>query len=727
MDIINNFYVNGIIVLFLFSTSFFLGLLAFNRNKKSQINTSFTRFAIATAFWILLAFLTDLPFLRNISLILAKFLYLALITLSFSIFNLTFVFPKKRNLFPPIKYIFLIWAIILIILTFTTNLIIKNLTHSEWITNIIDGDLAPLFYIFMLIGAFSPIQYIFFYKKLSGKEKLQVKLFVIGLSIFMLMNIIVQSVVKPFITHNDDYYKIGTYSSFFMILLTGYAIIKNRFMDISYLVARTVSYTILVSLFGVFYVVSFTTLSSFFLSNALETKTIAISVILSLIMVFSFLPLRRMLEKLTDKLFYKNRYDANSLLYNLTYIMASTLRLENVTHNILKELLQQMRLTQGAFILTEGDKIYEVAHEGYDDKIPEFDEEKIHTLLNFNHTLVFEEIPEGEEKDIMRSLDLSLIAQLNTEGEKIGLLVLGPKLSGDVYTEEDIKVIEISAPGAAVAIQNAKSYEEIRRFNITLEEEVQKATKDLEIANNKLVQLDKLKDDFVSVASHELRTPMTAIKSYLWMALNRVKEPLTPELKKYLDIAYFSTDRLIKLVQDMLTISRIEGNRLSMNIEKINLFDCAKQIFDELKIEADKKKIVLTIKSEVEAPFIEGDKDKLREVIQNLLGNALKFTSEGGKIGIAISQKDGFIETSVEDTGPGIKEEEQGKLFGKFERIDSVYARNPQISGTGLGLYITKQIVTLHKGKIWVNSKVGEGSTFTFSLPKYIGTNPIIV
>ena len=250
-------------------------------------------------------------------------------------------------------------------------------------------------------------------------------------------------------------------------------------------------------------------------------------------------------------------------------------------------------------------------------------------------------------------------------------------------------------------------------------EKLEQLTSSLENANKRLLELDKLKDEFVSVASHELRTPMTAIKSYLWMALNKVPKPLDPNLQKYLDIAYASTDRLLKLVQDMLTVSRIEGKRLEIRKETIDIYPLTKQIYEELKISADEKKINFILEDPHNSFLVNVDKDRIREVIQNLIGNALKFTPAQGKITISFAKKGGMIETSVSDTGRGIAPEDVGKLFHKFERIDSAYSQNQAITGTGLGLYIAKQIVTLHNGNIWVNSKVGEGTTFVFSLPMY--------
>jgi signal transduction histidine kinase len=302
--------------------------------------------------------------------------------------------------------------------------------------------------------------------------------------------------------------------------------------------------------------------------------------------------------------------------------------------------------------------------------------------------------------------------------ELIGGILLGQKSSGEIYSSADIDVLKIVAPEIAVAVKNSLSFDEIKRFNVTLEEEVKHATERIRNANHRLKELDVLKDEFVSIASHELRTPMTAIKSYLWMAINqpgqKVKEPLT----QYLKVSYNSTERLIRLVNDMLTVSRIERNKIELKLDEVDVFDILKQVYEELKVTADERKIHFNLKGKENAPYIiEGDKEKLREVFQNIIGNALKFTSADGTIAILVENKGGTVNASISDTGPGIHKDSMKDLFKKFSKIEYSYAKHSSQPGTGLGLYISKQIVSLHGGDIQVESEVNVGTTFTVLLP----------
>lgn len=577
------------------------------------------------------------------------------------------------------------------------------------------GPAIPIFFIdFAGLFLFSFALLIYKYRKSRGREKIQHFYFLAGIiATFSLMTISTLFSVVLFKTSALVF--LGPTYAIFLVGFIAYAIVRHQFLDIRLVVARTVSFTILISLFAFIYSLFFTTLLGILTNTKLSTPVIVLANILTLIIAFSLQTIRRFIEKITDSIFYRNQYDTNKLLYDLTVIMASTVRLESLTHHLLEPLLSQMKISRGAFVLVENHKIYQVAHEGFA-KAPDFEEQKILTLMNQPKTIVFEELPENDIKSIMRDFDITLAVALRTEGEQIGLLLFGEKLSGDIYTVQDIQVIEIFAPEAAIAIQNSISYEEIRRFNVTLQEKVNLATKDLQTANQRLQAMDKLKDEFISVASHELRTPMTAVKSYLWMIINKPTSLDIHKQKQYLDRAYNATNRLINLVNDMLNVSRIESGRIKLLPDSISIIDLAKEVVDELSAKAVEKKLHLLVEHP-QVPNVFVDKDKTQEVLTNLIGNAMKFTPEGGTIKVSFKESIGAVETSVSDTGRGIKQEDISRLFKKFERLENTLTSVAETEGTGLGLFICKQFVELSGGKIWVTSEYGKGTTFTFSLP----------
>lgn len=235
-------------------------------------------------------------------------------------------------------------------------------------------------------------------------------------------------------------------------------------------------------------------------------------------------------------------------------------------------------------------------------------------------------------------------------------------------------------------------------------------------------EVDKMKDEFISVASHELRTPMTAIKSYLWMALSGQGGQLKPKQKFYLRRSYESTDRLIKLVNDMLNISRIESGRMSVELNKVQIYTLAQEVIEEFSSRPKGSGANIKINPKDLPPEVIADADKIKEVFFNLIGNSLKYTPKDGVISIDFQADTNFLITRVTDTGSGMTTERIGNLFQKFGLISDSYQTNQSTNtqGTGLGLYICKQIISLHHGEIKGESAgLGQGSVFSFSLPIY--------
>ncbi|MBI2596478.1 hypothetical protein HYW46_07155 [Candidatus Daviesbacteria bacterium] len=705
-------------------SNLFLGALAFSKNPKSATHRLFLLLTVILALWAVANSISvtvqskeDIFFWVKAVMVITSAMFSTIYLLSATYPHNNFILPKK-------------WVLLTVVITFVTQiLVVSNQVFQR--VDFANGIPAPVsgsgmvVFAANILGFFtlSIITLIKKYRQALGMEKTQLKYLLFGIiTTFVLTNL--TNFIFVNVLHLTEFVAIGPAFTLLLVGSISYAIIKHRFLDIRLVVARTVSFASLLGLLGILYALFFAYLSVIFSKASIEVRTVAVSTILALIMAFSFQYIRRILEKITDKFLYQNHYDPSKLLYDLALIMSSTLRLEDLTHQILQKLLKEMRITRGALILTEQGYIYQVASEGYS-KIPELDEEKISSLMSPKQTIIMEELTETDaRKELMRSLDLTVVEPLYSESHDIGLLVLGEKLSGDLYTPEDIRVLEILAPEVAVAIQNARSYEEIRRFNVILQGKVAQATSSLSIANDKLQELDKLKDDFVSVASHELRTPMTAIRSYAWMALHKSDIPLSDRLKKYLDRTITSTERLIKLVNDMLNISRIESGRVEILPEVFNIQTFVSDIFMEVGVRAKEKNLLLKIIYST-IPKVFADRDKVHQVLLNLIGNSIKFTPDAGIITVSFFSDGNSIETSIEDTGIGLDSGDLPSLFKKFSRLDNSYISSAASGGTGLGLYICKNLIELMGGKIWAKSDgIGKGAIFTFSLP--VATNNIL-
>lgn len=266
--------------------------------------------------------------------------------------------------------------------------------------------------------------------------------------------------------------------------------------------------------------------------------------------------------------------------------------------------------------------------------------------------------------------------------------------------------------------QRNKELETLTLDNAKIDQQLRNTLGLLSDANQKLKELDQLKDDFVSITSHELRTPMTAIRSYAWMALHRTGVPIPTNLEKYIVRILLSAERMINLVNDMLNVSRIESGRIEINPEPVDLILLCKDIADEVYYSKATDKNIQFVLLEQPIPKVFADAEKLREVLINIVGNALKFSSQGGKITIGFFTDGKSVETYVKDEGSGISKEDLGRLFQKFGRLDNSYTATASSGGSGLGLYISKKLIELMKGRIWASSEgEGKGTTFTISLP----------
>jgi len=248
-------------------------------------------------------------------------------------------------------------------------------------------------------------------------------------------------------------------------------------------------------------------------------------------------------------------------------------------------------------------------------------------------------------------------------------------------------------------------------------QKAQSLAKDLQEANIKLQELDKLKDEFLAIASHELRTPLAAIKGFISLVLSDDENPISPKAREYLMQAYKGNERLIKLINDLLSISRIESGRTEYMMMEFNPQEIVQDVVDELGQEAAKKNLYLRHERLPFKVYVKGDPEKLKEVIYNLVNNGIKFTDQGG-VKVSYEVDDHRLFVRVSDTGEGIAKEDQELIFRKFQQIGPLLRRHP--GGTGLGLYISKQYIEAMGGRIWLEeSKVGKGSTFAFLLPCY--------
>ncbi|MBZ5653542.1 MAG: cell wall metabolism sensor histidine kinase WalK [Acidobacteriia bacterium] len=226
--------------------------------------------------------------------------------------------------------------------------------------------------------------------------------------------------------------------------------------------------------------------------------------------------------------------------------------------------------------------------------------------------------------------------------------------------------------------------------------------------------VDQMKSDFISIASHELRTPMTSIKGGIDLILGGCVGEVGGDAVELLQVAQTACDRMIRLINDLLDLSKIEAGQIQLKLEPLNLVEVAERSLRSLKPLATQDQIILKLNVPQDLPSVQADSDPIEQVVTNLVANAMKFSPACGEVCLELSANESWVSCSVSDQGCGIQEADLDRIFGKFQQASS-----PQRGGgTGLGLAITHALVTEHGGKIWAESQVGHGSRFVFCLPR---------
>jgi signal transduction histidine kinase len=283
-------------------------------------------------------------------------------------------------------------------------------------------------------------------------------------------------------------------------------------------------------------------------------------------------------------------------------------------------------------------------------------------------------------------------------------------------TQEDLDLLVTIANHVAVAIDNARTYQGLENLAKSLEQRVVERTEDLQSANERLQELDRLKSAFVSIVSHELRTPMTSIKGLVENMMDGLTGTLNERQSFYLGRVKHNIERLTRMINDLLDLSRIEAGKMDLQSSPVNVGSLVREVVELLKPMAQERHLTLHTQIVDPLPLIHADWDKLIQILTNLITNAIKFTEPSGTVTVGVhQQKDGSVTTCIQDTGDGIPLEEQQTIFERFYRGKTA---DVKARGAGLGLAITKSLVELHGGRIWVTSTPGEGSQFSFNLPQ---------
>jgi signal transduction histidine kinase len=320
--------------------------------------------------------------------------------------------------------------------------------------------------------------------------------------------------------------------------------------------------------------------------------------------------------------------------------------------------------------------------------------------------------PDEESRSVSSSLrenKVEVVIPLFYKDQLLGVAALGPKINEEPYTKLDIELLEALAIQAAMAIQNALLYDK-------MEEMVRERTRELENARELAETANRAKSDFLSNMTHELRTPLNSILGFSEVMRDGTAGPLTPDQEEYLKDIWESGRHLLRIINNLLDVSKIESGMMAIDFDDFDLKELLEGTLALFRAKALRQQIALSAEIGADLAIITADKTKIKQVTLNLLANAMKFTPNGGCVGIRASGSSAGVQIEVWDTGIGIPAEDREKLFQPFLQLDASTTR--KYEGTGLGLYLSRKLVALHGGSIWVESTPGAGSRFSFTIPR---------
>lgn len=546
-----------------------------------------------------------------------------------------------------------------------------------------------------------------------------------GLSLAILHAIIFLVLIPALYGDSATIYAIGYLAPYYFVFAALFSLLKQGLFDVRLIVARSVAYFLLLVtvMLGV-NVLVFNLGTRLLEIQQLTFAQQSFYIIVMLLLGFAFQPIKKFFDRITNQLFYRDAYDPQQFLDSFNRTLITTNQIEPLLKNSADVIVANLKPSFCSFVIRETNDQKERLIGSSGARLNEYDIRAILAVFprSSRQLIMVDELGDDNTKlaTKLSKYEVSVIASLASNPragkDDINYLLLGPKKSGNPYSNKDKQIIEIIANELVIVIQNALRLEEIQQFNITLQKKIDDATRQLRRTNEKLKTLDEVKDEFISMASHQLRTPLTSVKGYLSMVIEGDVGKITALQRKLLDQAFVSSQRMVYLIADLLNVSRLRTGKFVIEPKPTNLAELVESEVAQLQETATGRSLKLTYDKPASFPELMLDETKIRQVVMNFIDNAIYYTPAGGHIQVKLNATPEAVEFTVTDDGIGVPRPEQQHLFTKFYRAHN--AKKVRPDGTGLGLFMAKKVIIAQGGSIIFNSTEGKGSTFGFSFAK---------
>jgi signal transduction histidine kinase len=595
------------------------------------------------------------------------------------------------------------------------------------------GPLYTIYILFSYVGlvGYGLVRLIKSYFNSVSLKRYQIRYVIFGTAIGFL-----GGATNFFLWYDVNVLPLGNVVISLYVFILFYAMMRYRLMDVR-VIARKIFIYFVISAFtyGFFYFLIW--LYSRFFGGLFTTASYFIGIFVAPIFVVIFYALDKYIKNFANKYLFVSLYNYQETINKLIDELTTYIDLDKIINLIVGTIKETMHLDRADIFLANTDnnpteyQLFKIKDQE-ENKTSVFPQDGIlvKCLLKSQKLLVRDElsilsddlISKEEKKSMaqlskcMEKMNISLYSPLIVSKRLIGFIVLGAKISGDPYTKEDLDLLTILSKQASIAIENAYQYKQIQEFGKTLQARVDEQTIDIKMKNEELGRLLKARTEFLSIASHQLRTPLAAIRGYASMLKGGDYGDLGEEAQKSIEYIYDSSVRMIDLVNNLLNVNRLERGVINLDIKEISIDQIIKECVKDIQSIAKDKKLTIKYLNEEKIPLIMGDYEKIKNALGNVINNAVLYTLKGGVEIKSSMDSEKEIKIEIKDTGIGVGKEDINKIFQSFSRGRG--GTELYTGGTGLGLYVAKKFIEMHKGKISVYSKgENKGSVFTVVLP----------
>lgn len=587
---------------------------------------------------------------------------------------------------------------------------------------VIFGPLLPVYGAALLAMIFATLTFLIIgIRNTHGTVNRQLR--IIGVSLAVSLPLVVTLLfIIPSTTGLFIFTELG--ASPIIILVAGlyYSVIKHHLFDIKLAAVRSLAYVLaLIVLAAIYYFMAYIVSVTLFKSETSTSVSISpANIFLALILAFMFQPIKQFFDRLTDSIFYRDMYKTDEFFAKISELLGSTTDLRGLLERTATEIASTLKSDQAYFFLYYNNAVQHHMSAGthHHTRMPVQDAHMLDGYVQENKKdIIITDMLDGDAavRRMLVSHRIALVMPLWYGNTLTGYLLLGDQQRSGGYNKRDLKVLSTIADELVIGIQNALSIHAVKEINAHLQQRIDVATKELRSSNAQLRHLDEVKDEFMSMASHQLRTPLTSIKGYLSMVIEGDVGKVSPQQKLLLEEAFNSSERMVRLIADFLNVSRLQTGKFVIEKNPVNIVSVIKGEVESLKLIAATHQLKLHFATKEKELILPLDEAKIRQVVMNFVDNAIYYSRQSSTIQINLEKTDDKAVFTVIDTGIGVPAEEQAMLFNKFFRAKN--ARQQRPDGTGVGLYLAKKVITAHGGKMIFSSVEGEGSTFGFSLP----------